>query len=225
MASRAERDRQTRSGASVSSVCERACTCCPSLISMEDLARSAAQSAADLVLNVLYSLQKEAVRLLLVGCVTLLLRECFLFLHGCQVGLLQLLPSSSRAWLLRAASVLRVVGALAFVLSAFVIAVGHYVYSCPTTEPLCALSPRPPPPPPPPPVLISAAKGVAKWCRRHPLQVAGGIGALLVADFLNLFVRVDQLDPLVRLVQPAVAAIGRLWNKLVPVLLSFRRAG
>ena len=184
-----------------------------------------AQRSADLVLNVLYSLQKEAVRVVLVGCVTLLLRELYLIIHGCQVNLLSLLPSRLRLWVERASSVLRVVGALAFVLCATVIAVGHYVYDCPATVPLCALSPPPPPPPPPPAALITAAKGVTAWCRRHPLQLAGGIGALLVADFLNLFVRVDQLDPLVRIVQPAVAAVMRLWNRLLPVLLSIRGAG
>ena len=76
------------------------------------------------------------------------------------------------------------------------------------------LKPSPPPPPPPVTMLVQAGQDAAKrvlaYSAAHPLQVAGTVGALLLADLLNIAITIDRLDPLVRL----ASTIGRPFNLL-----------
>ena len=84
---------------------------------------------------------------------------------------------------------------------------------------LCSLVPQPPPPPPPSPserAVRSVGRAVA-WCRQHPAQLAISVGALVLADLLNVAIAVDSADPLVRLVQALSRPfhwVGRaLWRR------------
>lgn len=60
------------------------------------------------------------------------------------------------------------------------------------------------PPPPKPAVshhlpakfVKMSVKGI-KWCREHPVEVASAVSCLLIADFLNVFITIDRLDPLI----------------------------
>ena len=78
-------------------------------------------------------------------------------------------------------------------------------------------SPPPPPPPPPPPLvaLSAAAKSTVTYCKSHPFQIAAAAGSLFLADFLNLAIFIDRLDPIVRVAQaigtPARRVISALW--------------
>ena len=79
-------------------------------------------------------------------------------------------------------------------------------------------SPPPPPPPPPPPLvaLSAAAKSTVTYCKSHPFQIAAAAGSLFLADFLNLAIFIDRLDPIVRVAQaigtPARRVISALWR-------------
>ena len=85
---------------------------------------------------------------------------------------------------------------------------------------MCGLVPgvrNPPPPPPPPLVQVQTAtkdlvgKAVA-YCKRHPYHVAGAFGTLLLADFLNLALLVDKLDPVVNIIKLVSKPFALLWR-------------
>lgn len=70
---------------------------------------------------------------------------------------------------------------------------------------------------------------VAGYMRGHPLQVAATVGGLLIVDWLNVFVRIDRADLLVRIiasaVKPLVRAVQHTWAVVWRAALSFRLVG
>lgn len=94
---------------------------------------------------------------------------------------------------------------------------------------LCALvigalvrPPPPLPPPPPPPPLMQLARTTGtrslqavRYCREHWVEVVIVASSLLLADYLNVLVTLDRMDPIVRLAQKALRQAGK-----IPALLS-----
>ena len=102
---------------------------------------------------------------------------------------------------------------------------------------LCALvvgalarPPPPAPPPPPPPLLMqlvrttgSRSLQAVRYCRTHWVEVVVVASSLLLADYLNVLVTLDRMDPIVRLAQKVLRQAGGAARALSTVL-SHQRA-
>ena len=159
--------------------------------------------AATLVGDVLYGISKEVLRVGLVASGTLVVQD--------------LMRPALRGQLRNARERVKVLCAVCFLGSVVSLAYARCAERCAAEESpssLCKLLPAPPPPPPPPPptllsTAVQASERAIAWTRRHPLRLAATVGALLLADLLNVFISLDRLDPLVRVVAAASRPVGR----------------
>ena len=148
---------------------------------------------ATLVGEVAYGGTKEAIRVLLAACLAVVMTN----------------PRPG-SWAER----LKMAGAvLLLCLAAFLLAVrvAAYVYDGDADDTIRSLLfpwiASPPPPPPLPPLMQlaestrAASRKAIGFARKHPFQLVGAFGALVLADLLNVAITIDRLDPLVRLAQ------------------------
>ena len=147
-----------------------------------------------LVGDTLYGIQKEYARAVLVAGAGLMFDSLRAVLNGQTVG-----RRPDRTQILQAA--------VAGVLLAFAAAASEF------SDPPC-----PAPPPPPPPLSLATlakapattVRGAVFWCRDHPLQLSAVVGGLLLADWLNVAISFDRLDPFVGLARWLTRPIARL---------------
>ena len=147
-----------------------------------------------LVGDTLYGIQKEYARAVLVAGAGLMFDSLRAVLSRQTVG-----RRPDRTQILQAA--------VAGVLLAFAAAASEF------SEPPC-----PAPPPPPPPLSLATlakapattVRGAVFWCRDHPLQLSAAVGGLILADWLNVAISFDRLDPFVGLARWLTRPIARL---------------
>lgn len=172
---------------------------------MSDRPSTLLQAFSELVGDVAWGSTKELLRVLVTASVTTVL---------VSLGRRQAKDGDTRRW----TSVVKLLGAVALLLAVLGFAADRAAFFCDTEEPLCGFVPglkRPPPPPPPrlKQLQISTretAKGITRYVREHPFQVAAGLGGLFLADLLNLAVDIDRLDIVVRLVKVVTSPLLRL---------------
>ena len=174
------------------------------------------RSLARLVGDTLYGIQKEYARAVLVAGAGLMFDSLRAVLAGQTVG-----KRPDRTQILQAA--------VDGVLLAFAAAASEF--SEPPVSRATALPPArprlsacngaaqcPAPPPPPPPLSLATlakapattVRGAVFWCRDHPLQLSAAVGALILADWLNVAISFDRLDPFVGLARWLTRPIARL---------------
>lgn len=166
-----------------------------------------------LVQDALYSMQKDAVRALIVAAALLLVRAA----RSSQAYAKAIEATDRRFQRISSTAhrpLLALGGALALLLLAVLISL--------------PMAPRPPPmlPPPPPPVVavtnqVKESTGrVVKFVKEHPFQVAAGVSVLLLTDYLNLLVVLDAADPFLLVWRPFATAARYIWRLLVKPLRS-----
>ena len=160
-------------------------------------------AAGAFLAEVAYGSTKELTRLVLAGCIAILMS-----------------PTSNRSWIER----MKVVGALVLLaIAAYLFALRMFTHVSGLSEESIRLStllglivPPPPPPPPPPPLTMvlkatgSAANNVVALVRARPYQTAAIIATTFLVDLLNLGIVIDRFDPLVRLARGLWTPVARL---------------
>jgi hypothetical protein len=172
--------------------------------------------ARELLSDVAYGTTKEFFRILVAASLTTIL-----------VAATRPEEQRSRGWVGR----VKVLGAMALLICVLFLAFERVIEHCDTSMPLCGYVPGlPAPPPPPPPTPFHALKiasnsavaSAADYVRKHPFQLAAAAGSLFLADFLNLAIAIDKLDPVVRLVRVVSMPARRLLSWVQRHVLQFR---
>lgn len=174
--------------------------------------------ARELLSDVAYGTTKEFFRILVMASLTTIL-----------VATTRPEEQRSKGWVGR----VKVLGAIALLVCVLFLAFERFHDFCDSHEmPLCWYVPGipgPVPPPPPPPPLQqlklasqSAAGRVVRYVRKHPVELAAAAITVFLADFLNLAIAIDKLDPVVRFVQVVSMPARRLLSWFQRHVLRFR---